>query len=879
MDQRPWVTTLLVRCFAAVAAVGAAHLIREAASFATGPGLPPFITFYPAILIIAFFAGLVPGLLATTAAAFVSAAWIFPTGGNLALLRPVEVVSLALFVLMGAGASVVSEFYHAALRREERYRAALSAQESEARARSIVDGAPDTIFIQTEGRLAYVNPAACRLFGAASPEELVGTPVLAHVHPDYRAAAASRIARLNERREAVTDLLELPFLRVDGSEVWVETTGRPVVHEGKNGALVFVRDVTARREAERQRRESDQRFRGTLESMLEGFQLIGKDWRYLYLNPAAEGHARRPGSELIGQRMMDAWPGIEGTEMFAVLHRCMEERSAQAMENEFAYPDGSRGWFDLRVSPVAEGIAVFSADITERKRYEQALRASEEKFSQAFASSPIAIALSRADDGFVLDVNERWVDLLGYSREEILGHYSRDMGIWPRQDTARFVTELKEKGMVRGWEQEFIRKDGTTFTGEVSARLIDMGAQKALLSNILDITERKRSQRALAESQALLQAVMDLVPHFIFAKDRESRHLFVNKACAAASGLLPEQMVGRRDVEVLADMTEAGKFMADDHDVIVGQRPKVDIEERLTDRKGHTRILSTTKIPFFPPGSSEPGLLGVSVDITELKRVEEEVHQLNANLERRVQERTAELAAANKELESFAYAVSHDLRAPLRALAGFSQALREDYAEKLDGGAAGYLDQITSAAERMGELIDGILQLSRITRGELRWERVDLTAIAEQVMNDLAREEPGRHVQGEIQPGLRAWGDARLLRAVLENLLGNAWKYTSHVERPEIRMYEKSLNGHRTFCVADNGAGFSMEHQARLFQPFQRLHRQDEFPGIGIGLATVSRIIGRHGGTISATGSPGKGAEFTFSLPADEPLPTGGEPS
>ena len=235
-----------------------------------------------------------------------------------------------------------------------------------------------------------------------------------------------------------------------------------------------------------------------------------------------------------------------------------------------------------------------------------------------------------------------------------------------------------------------------------------------------------------------------------------------------------------------------------------------------------------------------------------------------------VAKRTAELLATNAELDSFAHAVSHDLRAPLRRMNSFSEILIADHAARLDEAGQAYLHKIVRNGEHMGELIDGLLRLSRVTRCSLQRQTVDLSAMAQSLRHDLERLEPGRRVGWEIEDGLVVRGDRNMLDSALRNLVENAWKYTGGTADATIRVYGESIAGTAFICVADNGAGFDMAHAAKLFEPFQRLHRQDEFPGIGIGLSTVRRIIHRHGGTIHAEGTVGKGAVIRFSIPGPE---------
>ena len=360
---------------------------------------------------------------------------------------------------------------------------------------------------------------------------------------------------------------------------------------------------------------------------------------------------------------------------------------------------------------------------------------------------------------------------------------------------------------------------------------------------------------------------MDLVPHSIFAKDAGGRFLFVNQAQAQAVGLTPEEIVGRTDADLVKDAAQVAQFRKDDLEVMESGRPKFIAEELRTEASGETRILQTIKVPLPLPGAAKLAVLGVAVDITEHKQAQEEIRRLNAGLEQRVAERTAQLEEANRELESFAYSVSHDLRAPLRAVNGFSRILLEDYGDRLDDEGRRLAGVISSEGQRMGGLIDALLAFSRLGRQAVAQEKVEMNEVAREAFAEAAAEAGERAVAfrpGDLPP---AAGDRTLLRQVLVNLFSNAVKFTRDRADAAVEIGGRIEAGEAVYWVRDNGAGFDPRYADKLFGVFQRLHRQDEFTGTGVGLAVVQRIVQRHGGRIWAESAPGAGATFFFSLP------------
>jgi PAS domain S-box-containing protein len=301
--------------------------------------------------------------------------------------------------------------------------------------------------------------------------------------------------------------------------------------------------------------------------------------------------------------------------------------------------------------------------------------------------------------------------------------------------------------------------------------------------------------------------------------------------------------------------------------VAAGTAAGLVVEFRVRAQDGAPRWLCCWSLPRPDPGGGASGQVGMVQDITERKRGEDHIRERNLELEARVEARTAMLARANHELEAFTYSVSHDLRAPLRAIDGFSAALLEDHAERLDPAGRDHLQRVRRAAQRMAELIDDLLTLSRVGLSPLATAPCDLSALAGEVVAGLVQAQPGRRLEVVVEPGIVVVGDARLLRIVLENLLGNALKFSARRDPARIAFGQRDEGGARVLFVADNGAGFDMAYAGKLFSPFQRLHQASDFPGTGVGLAIVQRIIHRHGGRVWAMSAVDAGTTIAFTLP------------
>jgi PAS domain S-box-containing protein len=611
------------------------------------------------------------------------------------------------------------------------------------------------------------------------------------------------------------------------------------------------------------------------------------------------------------------------TRMDAAIREALAQCKTYECEYRIVLPDGSEkhvhGEGTLIFDEAGEAVRMFGIiqDITERRRAEIALKESEQRQKAILSNIPDLVWLKDAE-GRYLAVNEAFERSCGKKLEEVVGRTDADL--WSAEWAEKYRNqdlEVMRSGRPIRVEEHYRNPDGSRWLDAVKAPVLDWQSRVVgTAGTARDVTARKRDEASLAHlnrSYAMLSLTNEAI---VRMRDRDR---LLRRVCeiAVENGKLRMAWVG------LTDERNAVRPVAHwGHEEGYLRTLRISLEDAVRGagptgtalkRGQHLVCRDIATDPMMAPWREEAlkrGYRSMSAyplqqsgrvvgainlyaaerdfftdDIVKLlddlaadisfaldfigeaerrAQAEREVSKLNAELEERVAVRTSQLEAANRELEAFSYSVSHDLRAPLRSIGGFSQILVKKYADRLDATGKDYLERVSRASQRMGELIDDLLKLSRVARGELRREEVDLSAIARSVADDLQDEERGRKVQFRLAEGVRAQGDAKLLRIVLENLLGNAWKFTRKVPEAIIEFGMTEQDGAKTVFVRDNGAGFNMDYAHKLFGAFQRLHGANEFEGTGIGLATVQRIIHRHGGRVWGEGAPGEGATFYF---------------
>lgn len=761
----------------------------------------------------------------------------------------VEVLFSAERIEFGGVAHIVSSAID--ITEQERARQALA--RSEMRFETFFRASPVALMIseRDSGRCLSVNEAYERMMRFAPGEAIGLTAAQRNTWTDE----ATRKAFVDEATGTGRASRRTQLRRRDGNTIDVHLSMEALQLDEERLFLVAIVDLTTETRAMEAVRRSEERFARFFRSSPAAHALVRlHDGRYLEVNDAHSalyGYARE---EIVGRGAIELGIWVDDATRAAYVRTLLREGSVRRFRARARAKDGRE--FEIYNSAEvveldgARHILSSSEDATEELRVREAL----ERLAVYFRLSPAALIISRLDDARYVEVNEAYERMFGYSREEVLGVSSIARGVWADPaDRERIARTLRDGGRVTNHSMRVRRKDGSLIDVLFSAERMDLDGVPHLLTSVVDVTETERARRALADSEARFARLFRSNPHPQVISEVESGRLRdVNDAWVRLFGHSREEAVGQtaRTLETRVHPEDRDRYV--NRVLSEGRIEHVALKARHKSGEVFDAVHSAELIE----------LGGERLILTSIRDASAEM-AARTLLEDAVRERTAELEASNRELESFSYSVSHDMRAPIRAISSYAEILRSAYGAVLDEEARQVLDRIARAGGHLGGLVDALLDLSRLMRTSLEHAPVDLGSLARQIVAGLREREPARVVEFSIAPDLRAEADPVLARSLLENLLGNAWKYTARAQTARIEFGREG----DAFFVRDNGVGFDMAYAGKLFKPFERLHRAGEFPGTGIGLATVERIVRRHHGTVRATAVPNEGATFYFTLP------------
>jgi PAS domain S-box-containing protein len=656
---------------------------------------------------------------------------------------------------------------------------------------------------------------------------------------------------------------EFRWFRGRAQAAW-DAAGRPRRYAGS------ITDIHDSRVTEQALRESEQRFQHVVRGSTDGIW----DWDLKH----ERYHISARMKTLLGYA--DDELADDRASFFVVMHpddrarvkseiaRHFTERIPFDTELRLRHKDGSLIWFHIRGQAVwgEKGDVVrFSGACTDIMAHKQ----SEERIRQLLTEKQVLIdsvmvGIAYVKNGAIINSNRRIEELFGYRASELAGQPAamlfRDRQAFDLiERECRSMTEARP---MSSRELELSTQSGDTFWGIVTCRALNREAPaEDSVWIFLDNSDRRRAIEAVRQERDFSDALIKSMPGVFYLVDRDGRFLRWNRNLEGVTGHSREALAAMRGLDL---------FAMEDHPVVQEATYRT---LKLGEYQGELPLLTRDgqRVPYLMTGvrieiEGLTHIIGIGFDISPRRQAEDEVRRLNEELENRVRARTAELAAANKELESFSYSVSHDLSAPLRGIDGFSRMLVEDFAPLLPDVGRSYITRIRAATHRMQLLIDDLLRLSRVTRDELKRGPVNLSGLADELLEELRSAHPERVVTTRVAPSLIVTGDRNLLRIAMSNLLRNAWKFTSRNASATIEFGVLRNSDQTVYFVQDDGAGFDMRYAGRLFGAFHRLHRASEFEGTGIGLALVSRILLRHGGRIWAEAEIDKGATFFFTL-------------
>ncbi len=800
----------------------------------------------------------------------------------------------------------------------ERKRAEAAFRESEELFSKAFRLSPDCVAITrlSDRTVIRANEALCRLWGSTA-EDVIGKPSREYATWQTEEEQRAFMETLHQHGECLN--YDTVLRMADGRLLNFNLSSRLISFNEESCVLSVMRDITERKELARAMRDSEERFRTMANSIPQLAWIARADGFIYWYNQRWYEYTGTTPEQMEGWGWQSVHDPVALPQVMAQWQAAIATGQPLEMEFPLRAADGRFRTFLTRVQPMkdAQGGVVqwfgTNTDVDELKRMEASLRATQTRLNSTLAAGSIGTwSWDLSSDRLVADqFTARAFSI--HPDEAAKGlpaaAYLAAVAVEDRPGvSAALASAIQSCG---SYDIEYrVRRDGELLWLQARGRVEGDATGKAMHFHgaVMDITARKLAEAEVRQSEEYFRFLNDLV---------EATRTLADPAqiMAVMARMLGGHLQASRCA--YADVEADGEQFTILHDYTDGclstvgryQLSRFGARAVATLRAGKTLIIRDVAAELLPedgaamfkaigiqaiitcplvkdgvlcalmavhqttPRDWQPGEIGVVQDVVERcwatierRAAEEKIHRLNAELELRVIERTAQLEAANKELESFSYSVSHDLRSPLRGIDGFSRTLMDEYADVLDETGRNYLQRIRAATQRMGQLIDDLLELARVTRSEMRRVPVDLTAQARLIAQELRDSQPQREAEFLIAPGLTTSADPVLLRVVLMNLLGNAWKFTGRQPHTHIEVGSLVHEGKPVFLVRDNGAGFDMTYADKLFAPFQRLHPQREFPGTGIGLATVHRIVHRHGGRIWAESRVGQGATFYFSL-------------
>ena len=745
---------------------------------------------------------------------------------------------------------------------------------------AIVESSDDAIIGKDLGSIITSwNPAAEKIFGYPAGE-MVGTSIMRIIPPE-RQAEEKRILAQIARGESVIHF-ETVRVKKGGQPVDVSVTISPLKDAAGRviGASKIARDITERKQVETALLASRAKLDAAFGSMTDAVFISDAAGRFVEFNEAFATFHKFGTKEECAKTLAE-YPAFLDVfmaggeraplEQWAV-SRALRGETVQNAEYTLRRKDTGETWVgSYSFAPIRDrkGVIVGSVcvgrDVTAMKKAEATLRESEERMRLLVTLMPDAMFINQ--DQKVVFINQRGLQLWRAERaEQILGRSPLDLfhPHWHEKVRQRIARILSDGSIAPIAELESVALDGTVVPVETTATLFSYGGRKAIQVVVRDITERKQAEAALRESEERFRTMANSIPQLAWIARADGFIHWYNQRWYDYTGATPEQMEGWgwqsvHDPKVLPTVLENWKG------AIAAGRP-FEMEFPLRRADGQFRDFLTRGQPLKNASGQVVQWFGTNTDIEALKQAEEKVNRLNLELEQRVHDRTAQLEAANKELEAFSYSVSHDLRAPLRAVDGFSQAVLEDFSALLPEEGRRHLQTIRGGAQRMGALIDDLLSFARLSRLEMKKRPVDMAGLVREAMMDLGSPWPDRQVEIRLGELPAAAGDPVLLKQLWLNLIANALKYSGKRTPAVIEIGCEEKAGERIYSIRDNGTGFDMRYAGKLFGVFQRLHRAEEYEGTGVGLAIVQRVVHRHGGRVWADAVVDGGATFYFTL-------------